>query len=180
MKVRSKAKLALFALSATGTWLITAASPNFPKRLSKGWRRWYLSDELIISKGQGQVKLGHQIKMPQECRATYVLWAIWKQKPIAIFLCKFDPRKGQFQINIGLIRSNFQIQNFLLKTCLSYPLLSQDSRNVIYFYVRQLEMPKIAFKNVTLSRLPFHIIFYHFTALNRDIALKFGMYVVCM
>ena len=59
---------------------------------------------------------------------------------------KFDPRKGQLQVKLGQIRSNFKIQNFLTKICLSCADLSQDSKNVIYFYVRQLEMPKNAFQ----------------------------------
>ena len=64
-------------------------------------------------------------------------------------ISKFDPMKGQCQVNLGQIRSNFQFQNLLRKTCLSYPDLSQDSKNVIHFYVQQLEIPKIAFQKVT-------------------------------
>ena len=59
---------------------------------------------------------------------------------------KFDPRKGQLQVKLGQIRSNFKIRNFLTKIYLSCADLSQDSKNVIYFYVRQLEMPKNAFQ----------------------------------
>ena len=54
---------------------------------------------------------------------------------------RFDPRKGQYNVKIGQIRSNFQSQNFLPITCLSCPASSKNSKNVIYFYVRQLEMP---------------------------------------
>ena len=71
--------------------------------------------------------------------------------------------------------SNFQNQNFILKTCLSCAVLPQDSTNVIYFYVRQFEMPKIAFQKVTSS----HFLFYHCTAKYKDIALKFGVLFVC-
>ena len=59
---------------------------------------------------------------------------------------KFDPRKGQLQVKLGQIKSNFKIQNFLTKTCLSCAVLSQDSNNVICFHIRQLEMPKNAFQ----------------------------------
>ena len=32
---------------------------------------------LILSQRQGQIKLGHQVKMLRECRTAYVLWVIW-------------------------------------------------------------------------------------------------------
>ena len=76
------------------------------------------------------------------------------QNTMVAFIFRFDPRKGQYKVKLGQKRSNFQNQNFHLKTCLSCPVLSQDSKNVIYFYVRQLEMPKIAFQKVTSSPLP--------------------------
>ena len=62
------------------------------------------------------------------------------------FIFKFGPRKGQLQVKLRKIRSNFKIQNFLRKVCLSCAVLSHNSKNVIYFYVRQLEIPKIAFQ----------------------------------
>ena len=68
------------------------------------------------------------------------------QKSIVTLISKFDPRKGQIQVKLGQIGSNFRIQSFLTKTYLSYPVLSQDLKNVICFHVRQLEMPKIAFQ----------------------------------
>ena len=74
-------------------------------------------------------------------------------------------------------RSNFQNQNFHLKTCLSCLVLSQDSKNVI-FYVRQLEMSKSAFQKSDV--INFTWFFDHCTAKYKDIALKFGMCVVCM
>ena len=91
---------------------------------------------------------------------------------------KFDPRKGQLQVKLGQIRSNFKIQNFLTKICLSCADLSQDSKNVIYFYVRQLEMPKNAFQKCDV--ITFTWFFGHCTGKNKDIALKFCMRVVCM
>ena len=77
-----------------------------------------------------------------KCRATYVLWVIWDAEFDGDTHLKYNPRKGQFQVKIGKIRSNFKIQNFLTKTCLSYAELSQNLKNIIYFYVRQLEMQK--------------------------------------
>ena len=53
-----------------------------------------------------------------------------------------DPRLGQVQVK----KSNFEIQNFLLETYLSCPVLSQDSKSAICFEVRELEMPKMRFK----------------------------------
>ena len=100
------------------------------------------------------------------------------QNTMVAFIFGFDPRKGQYKVKLGQKRSNFQNQNFLLKTNLSCPVLSQDSKNVIYFYVRQLEMPKIAFQKSDV--ITFIWFFDHCTAKYKDIALKFCMYVVCM
>ena len=68
------------------------------------------------------------------------------QNMVVILIFIFDPRKGQVQVKLGEIRSNFKIQKFLTKIFLSCAELSQDAENVIYFYVRQLEMPKIVFQ----------------------------------
>ena len=110
-------------------------------------------------------------------RATHVLWVIWDVKTIVTLISKFDPRKGQFQVILGKIRSNFKTKKFLTKTCLSFPVLSQDSKNVIYFYVRQLEMPKIAFQG---SDVITYLFFYDCTAKYKGITFKFGIRVVCI
>ena len=68
------------------------------------------------------------------------------QNLMVILIFIFDPRKGQVQVKLGEIRSNIKIQKFLTKIFLSCAELSQDAENVIYFYVRQLEMPKIVFQ----------------------------------
>ena len=34
----------------------------------------------IVSKGQGQVKWGHQMEMLHVCRATHVLWVICNEE----------------------------------------------------------------------------------------------------
>ena len=99
------------------------------------------------------------------CMKSYRFWYL-PNKVISIQICK-----GQFKVKLGQIRSNFQIKKY--KTCISYPVLSQDSKDVIYFYVRQLECQK-----VMSSHLPVFF-FYQCTAKNEDIALKFGMCVVC-
>ena len=90
---------------------------------------------------------------------------------------KFDARKDQLQVKLGQIRSNLEIQNFLTRICLSFEDLSQDSKNVIYFYVRRLEMPKKHLKNVTSSPLP---AFLAIEQPKKDVALKFCMHVVCL
>ena len=104
---------------------------------------------LTLSKGQGrcQVKSGHQIKMLHECREAHVLCDICQLKfngGIYFMTDRKRLRSGQF-------RSNFKILSFLTKPYLSLPVLSQDSKNVIYFHERQLEMPKVAFLEVTSS-----------------------------
>ena len=94
---------------------------------------------------QGQVKYGHQIKMQHECCVTHVLWVIWAQNSLVASISKFDPRKRQCNVKLGQTRPNFETQNLLTKTCLFCPVVCQDSKNV-FFSVRQLVMPKIAFK----------------------------------
>ena len=92
--------------------------------------------------------------MLHKCRATHVLYGSFgTQKTMVTFISEIDRRKGQFKVKLGQIRSNFKTQNFLTKTCLSYPLLSQDSKNVTYFFLRQLQIQKQHFKKVT-SPLP--------------------------
>ena len=56
-------------------------------------------------------------------------------------------------------------------------VLPQNSENVIYFYIRQLEMPKIAFKK---WRHHLYLLFDHCTAKYKDIALKLIWYVCCL
>ena len=68
------------------------------------------------------------------------------QNLMVILIFIFDPRKGQVQVKLGEIRSNIKIQKLLTKIFLSCAELSQDAENVMYFYVRQLAMPKIAFQ----------------------------------
>ena len=91
---------------------------------------------------------------------------------MAKFIFKFNLRIGQCQVKLGEIKANFKNQNFLTEVCLSCPVLSPYSKNVIYFDVRQLEMPKITFpKSVVINS----VFFYHCTAKNKDIASKFVM-----
>ena len=78
----------------------------------------------------------------------------------------------------GQTRSNkvrFSNLKLYYKTCLCRPVLSRDSKNVVCFYVRQSEMPKIAFQKVMSSHL-----LVDCAAKNKDIALKIGMCVVCL
>ena len=75
--------------------------------------------------------------MLHEGCATYVNGSFAMQKTMDGLISKFDPRKGQFHVKFDQIWSDFKIQNFLTATCLSYPVSSQDSKNVIYFYIRQ-------------------------------------------
>ena len=62
-----------------------------------------------------------------------------------------------------------------MRTCAD---LSQDSENFLYLYVRQLEMPNIAFQICDV--ITFTCFLGNFTARNKDIALKFCMDIVCM
>ena len=86
------------------------------------------------------------MKVSQECHATHVLLSFGTQNPMVTFIFKFNPRKGQSHVKLDQICSYFRNQNFLTETWLSCPVLSQDSKNVIYFGLRQSEMPKIVFQ----------------------------------
>ena len=84
-------------------------------------------------------QIGRQMKMLHECRASHVLWVIWDIEVDGGIHFLFKPREGQAQ---GQIRLNFKIQKLLTKTCASCLVLPPNSRDVIYFYVRQMENVK--------------------------------------
>ena len=76
------------------------------------------------------------------------------------------------------IRPNFQIQFFPYR---SMPILCSyltGFQKSDLFSRINLEMPKIAFQKMTSSLLP--VFFYHYKGIAKDIALKFGMCVICM
>ena len=72
------------------------------------------------------------MKMLHVCRAAHVLWVIWNAEYDGGIHLRLDLRKGQYKVKLGQKSSNFHNQNCHLKTCLSCPVLSQDSRNVIF------------------------------------------------
>ena len=111
------------------------------------------------------------------CRATHVLFVIYDAEFDGDTHFEIYPRIGQLQVKLGQICSNFKIQNFLTKLCLSCAVLSQDSKNVIYFHVWQLEM---SISHMWRHRLYLFFFFGHCTAKNKDIAFKFCLHVfVC-
>ena len=71
-RVRSRlgpgSKSSLFDLSVTETGLITIANSNFAKKLPRERGRYHISIGATLSKGQGQIKYGHRVKMMRECR----------------------------------------------------------------------------------------------------------------
>ena len=99
------------------------------------------------------------------------------------FFFNFDPRKGQLQVKLGQIRPNFKII-ISLQNMPFCAVLCQDSKNIVYCYVRQLKMPKRAFQICDV--ITFTCFFFgHCTAKWPKIelyvcALKFCMRVVCM
>ena len=98
------------------------------------------------------------MKMLLECRATHVLTVIWDADFDGDIHFKFGLRKGQCQVKLGQNRPIFEIQNFHAETCLSCSIFPLNSINIICFYVRKLEMPKIAFQKgdvITLTYLVF-------------------------
>ena len=54
---------------------------------------------LTLSKGQGQVKHGHQMKMLRECRTAHVLWVIWDVEFTGGITFLLDPKKVQANSN---------------------------------------------------------------------------------
>ena len=63
------------------------------------------------------------------------------------FIFRIDPRKGQYKVKLCQKGQIFKIKKQTSKTCLSCQVLSQNSKkSVIYFYVRQLKMPRIVFQ----------------------------------
>ena len=115
-----------------------------------------MSMSLTLRKGEGQghVKLGHQIIMLRECRTTHILWVIWDAECDGDIISKFVSKKGQCQVRLCKIRSNFQTKYLLTKTCLPCPVLYQNLKKLHLFYVRQLEKRKKRFKKVTSALLP--------------------------
>ena len=76
---------------------------------------------------------------------------------MVVFIFRVDPRKGQYEVKLGQIKSNFQIKISLQKHAYLVQFrLWIHSKNVIYFYVGQLEIPKIAFRKsdvITFTRV---------------------------
>ena len=70
-------------------------------------------------------------------------------------------------------RSNFEIHLFIIKTQVSYAVLSQDSSSVIRFGVRCLEPPKIVIENFDVMTL--HTQRSHLVVKNGWNDLKFAM-----
>ena len=46
---------------------------------------------------------------------------------------KIDQRKGQLQVKLSQIRSNFKLQSFITKICPSCAVLSRDSKTKFIF-----------------------------------------------
>ena len=113
-----------------------------------------------------------------KCRATHVLWVISDAEFHGDIHFKAWPEERSISGQTRVKKVRFKIQNFLTKVCLSCEVWSQDSKNVIYFHVRHLEMPKIAFQKCDVITF-FYFFFGHCTVKNKDIALRF-CFVVCL
>ena len=90
------------------------------------------------------------------------------QKPMVTFIFKFGLRKGQCQVKLGQIRSNFQIQNFLTTNAHLVQFCHRIPK--MYFVsTYAIKNTKSAFQKVTSSHVP---VFYHCATKNKDIALN--------
>ena len=109
------------------------------------------------------------MKIWHECRVTHVLWVIWH--------VEFDVDTHYYiRPKVRSKRSNFENQDFLLKTYLSCPLLSQDSKNVIFFFPydnQKFQINRVS-KMVAITSTCF---LGHCAAKNKDIGLKFCTHV---
>ena len=75
----------------------------------------------------------------QACSAFIKPEARWPKSP------DLNPEKLN-PLDFLVWRELLAYKNFLTKTYLSYSVLPQNSKNVIYVHVRQLEIPRIAFQ----------------------------------
>ena len=79
--------------------------------------------------------------MFHECRETRVLWVICDAEfdgNIHFLICPEE----RWQVKLGQIS---ELEKSY-KTWISFAVFSQNSKNVTYFYVRQLEMQKMLIK----------------------------------
>ena len=91
------------------------------------------------------------------------------QKSMVTFISKFDPRKGHFQVKLGQI-SKFKI---LLQKHAQFFLII-PKMCFIFMYVNQ-KCQKLCLKKSDV--ITFSWFFDQCTAKNKDIALKFGMFI---
>ena len=68
--------------------------------------------------------------------------SLWTQNSMVAFFFKFDLRKGQMQVKLGQIRSNFKIQKILIKTYLICYDLSQNSKKCLLFLCTKIRITK--------------------------------------
>ena len=93
---------------------------------------------LILCKGQGIKARSNEVTKSKCCMIVVqhmFYGALGTQNSIVTFISKFGPRKGQCQVIIGQIRLNFQIHNFLTKTCLCSSVCPSMPKIFICFYV---------------------------------------------
>ena len=116
----------------------------------------------------------HQMKMLHECLGSFGTHNLMVTFVFKIF-CEERSMPDQTRSNWFKFSGSIFYNKSILSSC---PVLLQDSKNVICFHVRHLEIPKIALQKMTISS--FLVCFYHSAAKNKDVALKCCMRVVCM
>ena len=89
---------------------------------------------------------------------------------------KVGKRKGQYQDKLSQIRPNFHIHNFHTKACLSCPVWSQDSKNVIYCFDENQESQKCVSKSAVITFNCFS--FWQLHSKNKNPAMEFLMRIV--
>ena len=88
-----------------------------------------------------------------KCHVTYVLWVIWAQNAMVKFI--FNRGKVNFRSNYVKSNQISKIKIFLPKYAYLVQFCLRIQKNVIYFYVRQLKMPKNAFQKCAVITFTF-------------------------
>ena len=104
-------------------------------------------------------KVKVKVRSNKVAKSKYSLSVVWHMfygsfgtQNSMTFIFKFDPRKGQFQVKLGQIWSNFKIPFFLQKfACLVQFCLRIKKRRL--FLCTTIINAKITFQNVTSSPL---------------------------
>ena len=99
------------------------------------------------------------------------------QNSLVTSISKFGPRKGQDQVKLGQVRSNFQIKIYLQRHAYLVHFCLRTSKMSFALMYDNYKCHKMRYKSDVITISCFF--FCHCTAKNKDIVLKFEC-VLCM